>query len=86
MMGINPDSTYERFEFDQAVSGLGAYVDGKLAEFDKKTFEPIYSSVQAVLDLAKPKTLPTKSVTKTDSLGKMPKTPLAKIRRVQKKK
>lgn len=53
LVGIDPDNTYERFEFDQAVSGLGRFVDGKLEQLHPKTFKPMYPNLESVLKLAK---------------------------------
>lgn len=74
---------YTAYQFDAAVAALGRYVDNKLEERDKKTLEPVYRNLDAVLATArkKPKVSPSaKPQTKKPSL-KPPN-----IRRRKKKK
>lgn len=47
-----------RFEVDQAVVGLGNYIDNKLEELDKK-MKRVYPNVQAVIATSKKKEIKT---------------------------
>lgn len=53
LIGIDQTDTYQCFEFDQAVAGLGRFIDGKLEQINEKTLKPVYPTLDSVLKLAR---------------------------------